>query len=185
MAKRKRTVRDALSSIDLVTHGPVRPVSSKHLVSTKSPEMSELEFGLIMAGNAFNRWVVRCMASAGLPDLTTIDVLVLHHAHHLDRPKKKADICFILNIEDTHTVTYSLKKLVSLGVIVGNKVGKEVFYTTTERGRQYVERYREVRERCLMASLADGLNDDIGHAAQLLRTLSGLYDQAARAAVSL
>lgn len=147
--------------------------------------MSELEFGLIMAGNAFNRWVVRCMAAAGLPDLTTLDVLVLHHVHHLDRPKKTADICFILNIEDTHTVTYSLKKLLSLGVISGNKVGKEVFYTTSELGRQYVERYREVRERCLMASLADGLNDDIGRAAQLLRTLSGMYDQAARAAVSL
>jgi predicted MarR family transcription regulator len=28
-----------------------------------------------MAGNAFNRWVVRCMAAADLPDLTTLDVV--------------------------------------------------------------------------------------------------------------
>ncbi|XXS69252.1 winged helix DNA-binding protein [Sorangium sp. So ce131] len=163
-------------------------VTSAHLVSPRSPELSELEFGLIMAGNAFSRWVVRCMAAAGLPDLTTLDVLVLHHVNHRERPKKTADICFILNVEDTHTVTYALKKLVGLGVVVGEKVGKEVFYTTTERGQELVARYREVREGCLLASIAGGdaaSNDELGRAARLLRTLSGIYDQAARAASSL
>ena len=32
-------------------------VSSAHLVSERSAEMSEFEYGLIVAGNAFNRWV--------------------------------------------------------------------------------------------------------------------------------
>ena len=31
-------------------------VSSAHLVSEHSAEMSEFEFGLIVAGNAFHRW---------------------------------------------------------------------------------------------------------------------------------
>lgn len=185
MAKRTQAGARAASPSATLARGSAPPVSSQHLVSKKSPELSELEFGLIMAGNAFNRWVVRCMAAAGLPDLTTLDVLVLHHAHHLERPKKTADICFILNIEDTHLVTYALRKLVGLGALGGKKVGKEVFYTTTARGRHYVERYREVRERCLMAGLPVDLNEGIGRAAQLLRTLSGMYDQAARAAVTL
>lgn len=43
--------------------GPI--VSSAHLVSAQSSEMSEFEFGLIVAGNAFHRWVVHCMAAAG------------------------------------------------------------------------------------------------------------------------
>ena len=42
-------------------------VSSSHLVSAKSVELSELEFGLIVAWNAFSRWAVRCMAAAGCP----------------------------------------------------------------------------------------------------------------------
>jgi len=50
---------------------PKQPiVSSAHLVSPHSAEMSEFEFGLIVAGNAFHRWIVHCMAAAGLKDLT-------------------------------------------------------------------------------------------------------------------
>lgn len=162
-------------------------VTADHLVSERSPQSSELEFALVMASNAFGRWVVRCMAAAGLPDLTFLDVMVLHHVHHRGRTKKMADICFILNVEDTHTVTYSLRKLVELGVIAGEEVGKEVFYGTTERGRKYVERYRELRETCLVETIAnsDADNEEIGRLAQILRTFSGLYDQAARAASSL
>ena len=54
-------------------------VSSSHLVSSRSVELSEFEFGLIVAWNAFSRWAMRCMAAAGCPDMTITDVLVLHH----------------------------------------------------------------------------------------------------------
>ena len=43
-------------------------VSSSHLVSPKAVQLSEFEFGLIVAWNAFSRWAVRCMAAAGRPD---------------------------------------------------------------------------------------------------------------------
>ena len=162
-------------------------VSSAHLVSEKSGELSEFEFGLIIAGHAFNRWVVRCMAAAGIKDLTTLDVLLLHHVNHRAREKKLGDISFMLNIEDTHVVSYSLKKLVSLGVIKSEKRGKEVVFFTTPKGQDYIQRYREIREACLVSSLrADGSeNVELGELARFLRTLSGLYDQAARAATSL
>jgi predicted MarR family transcription regulator len=54
-------------------------------------------------------------------------------------------------------------------------------------GRSYVERYREIRESCLIEALHadEGLNRDIGELARLLRMLSGVYDQAARSAASL
>lgn len=162
-------------------------VSSAHLASPHSVEMSEFEFGMIIASNAFNRWAVRCMAAAGLRDLTITDVLVLHHVHHRARNKKLADICFILNVEDTHVISYSLKKLMGLGVVHGERSGKEVTYSTTDAGRQFVERYRQIRERCLISSLtpAGVENAHVGELARFLRMLSGLYDQAARAASSL
>ncbi len=160
-------------------------VSSSHLVSPRSVELSEFEFGLIVAWNAFSRWAVRCMGAAGLPDLTITDVLVLHHVNHRARNKKLADICFVLNYEDTHVVAYALKKLVAAGLVSATKQGKEVFYTPTAEGEDFVRRYRAVRERCLVESLDTELNADIGELARLLRTMSGMYDQAARAATSL
>ena len=161
--------------------------SSAHLVSPDSAEMSEFEFGLIVAGNAFHRWIIHCMSAAGLKDLTPLDVLVLHHVTHRARDKRLADICFIMNIEDTHLVNYALKKLQGLGVVMSQKHGKEVTYAATDAGRAYVQRYRDIRESCLIDALKadDGLNRDIGELARLLRVLSGMYDQAARAAASL
>jgi len=160
-------------------------VSSSHLVSPKSVELSELEFGLIVAWNAFSRWAVRCMSAAGCPELTITDVLVLHHICHRARNQKVGDICFVLNVEDTHVVGYSLKKLLAAGLAQGDRVGKEVFYSPTPTGETAVARYREVREACLIDNLDADRNADIGESARLLRTMSGLYDQAARAATSL
>ncbi len=42
-----------------------RIVSSRHLVSERCAELSELEYALIMTSNAFNKWMVRCMTAAG------------------------------------------------------------------------------------------------------------------------
>ncbi|MDB5891241.1 MAG: transcriptional regulator [Polaromonas sp.] len=161
-------------------------VSSAHLVSPQTSEMSEFEFGLIVANNAFHRWIVHCMSAAGLKDLMPLDVLVLHHVTHRARNKRLADICFIMNVEDTHLINYSLKKLVNLQVVEASKNGKEVTYASTESGRAHVQRYREIRESCLIDAMNTdaGLNRDIGELARLLRVLSGMYDQAARAAAS-
>jgi len=160
-------------------------VSSSHLVSPRSLELSEFEFGLIVAWNAFSRWAVRCMAASGCPDLTITDVLLLHHVNHRARNKKLADICFVLNYEDTHVVAYGLKKLVAAGLVLAEKQGKEVFYSPTPEGEAAASRYREVREACLVDNLDVERNHDIGEMARLLRSMSGLYDQAARAATSL
>jgi len=162
-------------------------VSSSHLVSVRSPELSEFEFGLNTAYNAYSRWVVRCMGAAGVRDLTFLDVLVLHHVNHRGRAKRLADVCFVLNVEDTHLVTYSLKKLVSLGLVAGERVGKEATYATTPAGADACARYREIREQCLTSNFTEGSeeNVEIGELARLMRVLTGLYEQAARSATSL
>lgn len=162
-------------------------VSSAHLVSDTSAEMSELEFGLIVASNAFQRWITHCMAAAGLKDLTPLDVIVLHHVSHRARNKRLSDICFLMNVEDTHLVNYSLKKLQNLGVVQAQKNGKEVTYAATEAGVQHVSRYREIREICLIGSnvFDDKRNEELAELAKTLRLLSGIYDQAARSAASL
>ena len=166
---------------------PPRILSSEHLARGPHPSLSEFEFGLMVAHNAFARWAVRCMRAAGEPDLAVTDVLVLHHVHHRDRSKRLADICFTLNYEDSHVVNYSVKKLVSMKLARSEKVGKEVFYATTPAGADLLERFRKVRNRCLLPTVEGELADAelMSAMAARLRMLSGLYDQAARAASSL
>ena len=193
MEKQKRSAGKASAAapkvVSLRTGAPqARPqgkiVSSSHLAVSAMPELSEFEFGLIVVSNAFNRWVARCMSAAGLPGLAPMDVLVLHHVHHRARDKRLADIAFTLNVEDLHVVNYSLKKLLAVDVVETTRSGKEVLYRTSETGRVFIERYREIRERCLVTGLSrkHGDADTVEETARVLRWLSGLYDQAARAA---
>ncbi|MCE8011284.1 winged helix DNA-binding protein [Halomonas daqingensis] len=161
-------------------------VSSEHL-SHSAQELSELEFGLIISGHAFHRWMVRCMAATGYSELNSLDTLVLHSVNHRERAKRQSDICLVLNVEDTHTVTYALKKLAKLNLVKGEKQGKETFFRTTNEGREACSRYAEIREACLVDSLSSmGIERmEMSRLAGMLRAMSGLYDQAARAAASL
>jgi len=149
--------------------------------------LAEIELGAFGTSQAFQRWIVRCMAIAGLKDLTVVDVLVLHHVNHRASDKRLADISFVLNIEDSHVVGYSLRKLAGLGVIRADRHGKEVTYAITPSGQAFLRRYTEIREQRLIDALITiGLNNSVlGELAQYLRRMSGLYDQAARAATSI
>ncbi|AVO38519.1 winged helix DNA-binding protein [Pukyongiella litopenaei] len=164
-----------------------RIVSSRHLAEGEGWEASEFEYGLIIAHNAFYRWVQRCMGAAGVPDMSPLEILVLHNVNHRGREKRLSDICFLLNIEDTHTVNYALRKLLRLGLLASDKRGKEVFYSTSGDGRDLCDRYREVRDQCLTDVLSGtGIaGAELREVAAHLRALSGLYDQASRAAASL
>jgi len=163
-------------------------VSSAHLAQGSGAVLSEVEYGIIIASNAMQNWIVRCMVAAGGPEkVTYTDALVLHNIYHRNRAKRLADICFTLNIEDSHTVGYALRKLHKLNLIKVEKRGKESFYQVSRQGRGICERYAEIRQQCLVEALGDICNDnqDLHEIARLLRTLSGLYDQAGRAATSL
>jgi predicted MarR family transcription regulator len=165
--------------------GPI--VSSAHLADGALPSLSELEFGLILAGHAFDRWMVRCMTAAGEPGLAAIDVLVLHSVAHRDRPKRLADLCSVLGIEDTHLVLYAIKKLEKRGLVKSARAGKEKVISATGKGLETCLTYRSIREALLVQSIK-GIGLDpaaTSGVAATLRALSGHYDQAARAAASL
>ncbi len=165
--------------------GPI--VSSAHLASGALPALSEFEFGLILANHAFDRWMVRCMAAAGHPGLAALEILVLHSVTHRERPKRLADICLVLGIEDTHLVVYALKKLEARGLVTSARQGKEKLIAITDAGHAACMKYRDIREALLVKAVKNlGLDPDgLSTVAATLRALSGHYDQAARAAASL
>ena len=170
-----------------LTPGKRRIVSSRHLADGEGWEASEIEYGMIIAYNAFSRWMTRCMSAAGNTDLTPLEILVLHNTNHRGRDKRLTDICFLLNIEDTHTVNYALRKLLKMDLLTSEKRGKEVFYRTSTAGAALCDAYRDVRSRCFLDGLSklDMTGEEMREIAASLRALSGQYDQASRAAASL
>jgi predicted MarR family transcription regulator len=165
--------------------GPI--VSSAHLAEGGSPGLSEVEYGMILAFHAFSRWIVRCMSAAGLPGLSATEILILHTVRHRGREKKLADICLVLNIEDTHVASYAIRKLEAAGLVTTGKAAKEKTIKITNKGAEACSRYAQIRERLFGASTINArpAEDTLSEIAAVLRFLSGAYDQAARAAATL
>nr|WP_277923951.1 winged helix DNA-binding protein [Sphingomonas hankookensis] len=161
-------------------------VSSAHLADGAVPALSELEFSLTLAATAYHRWIARCATAAGIA-LAPLDVLILHTVRHRDRPKRLADVALVLDIEDTHLVTYAIRKLDQAGLVATHRAGKEKLVTATDKGRDFCTAYRDLRETMLAEAIAaDGPDAaQLSQAAALLRRLSGQYNQAARAAATL
>jgi predicted MarR family transcription regulator len=161
-------------------------VSSAHLAEGSFPELSEFEFGLTLVNHAYHRWMMRAIALAGHPDMSALEVLILHSIHHRGRAKTLADICLVLSIEDTHTVNYAVKKLRKAGLVQEGRQGKEKTVAVTEEGAAVCERYRDIRDRLLLSALEDlGIEQSqVSALSRLMRLMAGQYDQAARAAAT-
>lgn len=165
--------------------GPV--VSASHLAAGAMPSLSEVEYALNIATNAFQRWTVRCALAADGNGFTAMEVQVLHTVNHRARGKSLSDICLLLNIEDTHLVNYAIKKLEASNMVKTSKRGKEKIVSITKGGEKSCALYHQYREELLIKSVQTlGLDaKEVSKAATLLRALSGQYDQAARSAASL
>jgi predicted MarR family transcription regulator len=144
--------------------------------------MTQFELGMIVAKNSFDQWVSRCGAAAGMNGYSPLELLILHMIDYNSRPKRIADICFGLKIEDTHLVSYALKKLSKAQLVESKKHGKETFFSNTEAGSRIVQTYQDVREKILINSLAMLSSErlDLDKLAQTMRTLAAMYEQAAR-----
>lgn len=155
-------------------------VSSAHLATSRLPELSEFEYGLILAAHALDRWMVRCMAAAGAQDMSALEVTVLCLLARKGGQARQADIAIALGIEDTHQVAYVLKKLFSLKLLQRARSGKEVMYAISPAGGALCQQYAQVRETCLMQGLGseeiDG--ESLSAVVQILETLSGCYNRA-------
>lgn len=153
-----------------------------------SGELSELEFAIINLSYGFARWVETCMAASGTRGLSATDILVLHAVNHRARGRRLAEICMVLNIDDTHLVAYALKKLVAAGLAVVRRIGRESHYESTLKGDEVCLAYRSIREEFLVTSvrwLTDGRPlSMLPETTLLLRTLTALYDQAGRSATA-
>jgi predicted MarR family transcription regulator len=165
----------------------VEPGSAFTELQPLSVEMSEMELALIVLINAFYRWVDHCGTSAGVDDLSTMDLLVLHFILYRKRAMTVSELAFALSIQEIHLVTYSAKKLSRLGMLKGRRTGKEVSYQPTKISEAQYSRYLDVRRAHLIRTV--GNNPNIAQALNSLtdkfNALSAIYDQASRSIASI
>lgn len=183
---RKQAEEHALPLTDDETRSYI--VSSSHLATPGSEDLSEFEFALTVANHAFQRWVARGMAAAGMPELSPLDSLILHAIHHREREKSISDLLLTLNLSERHYLNYAMKKLDDLDLITRRKQGKEVFLAATEKGRALCIEYARLRRFCLLELIPSDrkvANVPISELAKALRVITGLYEQASRSAASL
>jgi len=175
-----------VSKINTEIDGNVPIVSSSHLVTDESASLSEFEYALTMVNNAFHRWMLSSAQACELHNMSPLDILVIHNIHHRNRAKRITDIAFTLNIDDTHNVSYSVRKLTKANLVSHQRKGKDTYYSVTKEGENFCLEYAKIREECLIKSLEQmNINDSLGEIAKTMRTLSGFYEQASRAASSL
>ena len=165
--------------------GPI--VSASHLADGAIPSLSEFEFALVILGNAYNRWIAACSNAAAGAGLSSMEVQILHAVNHRERPKSQAELCIMFNIEDTHVVSYALKKLEALEFVESGRRGKEKIVSITGKGAAHCIEYRRLREKVLIEPILSlGLDEKrISEISSLMRVMSGQYDQAMRSASSM
>ncbi len=161
-------------------------VSAAHLAEGAAPALSEVEYGLNILGAAYHRWMVGCATAAGQPGLSALEVVVVNTIRHRGRPKRQAEIALALAIDDAHLLTYALRKLERLGLVASTRQGKEKVVSVTAAGQEFCARYTALREAALAGPVARHGPDParLSELAALLRSLSGHYEQAARAAAT-
>ena len=152
--------------------------------SDESTRLSDLEFAMIVSINGFHSWVSHCAEAAGGRGMGPLDVLVLHAINQRARNKRLADICLVLNVEDTHTVAYALKKLEDYGYATHKQDGRDRIYEASPDGDAFCARYVEIREKALVDSLKGDEVDfaKLDDATRTLNRMTRHYAQASRTA---
>lgn len=156
-------------------------------IDPRARSMTQFELALVVVHNAFSQWTVRCGTAVGAGRFSSFDLLIIGFMNAKDQKVRAADIAFALKIEDTYTVQYALKKLATAHLVESQRSGKETLFQLTAAGKNLYKKYSIVRSNFLLDAVAMlSANDlDLDRLASVLRTISGIYEQAARNASSL
>lgn len=149
---------------------------------TRGELTTSFEFALMQVFEAYQRWAVQAARLVGNPDINYSEVVVLHVVRMQERAKDAATIAKLVNRDDLPNVLYSLRKLVSLGLVEKVKVGSGTYFKTTEQGRLETDRFAALRTDLLLKAMAEVANIDskLETVIALLKVMTGLYDSAAR-----
>jgi predicted MarR family transcription regulator len=164
---------------------PDDPFSEDNATSSDAQRLSKFEYHLITVMFGFFRWIETCMNAADLVGLNSLDILVLHALNRRPKGQRLSEIGLVMNIDDTHLVAYSLKKLMNAHLVSAKRLGRERIFITTVDGDAACIDYHRVREKFFVKEVVKRANEfeDFEKVAETLSNLASTYDRAGRAAL--
>jgi predicted MarR family transcription regulator len=149
-------------------------------------ELTEFEYAAIRFYAAFQRWNEAAVQAAGGAALTFTEASMLHVVRMQERPKSISLIATLLNRDDLSNLQYGLRKLRSHDLIrpTGGTSRKGFAYEVTPRGRALTDRIAAIATELVFSStraIAD-VEPKLVASADLLRLMTGIFDEAARIA---
>lgn len=146
-------------------------------------KLTEFEFLLWRVFFGFTRWQEDCQSCVdGSTDLMPHDIALLHVIRMKDRPKTQYELCKLLDRDDLPNISYSIRKLMKLGLIEQAKKsskGKVIAYQVTKAGLQNTENYKTIRKNILIKMFQDEFGEkDFSEVIKILSTIKNLYSEA-------
>lgn len=162
-----------------------RRYRSWHLAKTELEyRVTAFEWSLVQLNEAFARFVTELGTLTIASELKYSEHTILHAIRMQDRPKGGATIARLLNRDDLQNVQYGLRKLESLELIRKTREpgSTQAAYEITDKGRQRLEQYRDVRAELLIKRVEQIQNspEQLEALARLMSMLTGVYEEAAR-----
>jgi len=159
-----------------------------HLAKTEADStIVDLEFGFLRLMRAFNRFNENAVKSISGHTISAAEINLLHVIRMRDTGKSSAVLASLLNRDDYSNVQYGLKKLRDLKLIRvhSRSSSKQYSYDITAKGRALTEQFVQIREKRVtkpMQSIHEW-ESKLEDATDLIRLLTGIYEEAAREAL--
>lgn len=148
---------------------------------------TELEFALMRAFEGFGRWQSECLASVSVLAASGPENALLHIIRMNERPKSIKELARLTNRDDIPNIQYSLRKLVSAGLVEKQGSGRTgVTYKATDEGVKVTDSYSALRRALLIDEIRSlpGFSDKLQDAVRTLNVLTGIYEEVARVAAT-
>lgn len=156
---------------------------SSHAIQT-----TEFEWAVMRFFSAFERSCLQLSITAGAPEMTFQELVVLHVIGMQHHPQGSSVLARQLNRDDVPNLQYTLRKMEKRKLIKKSAGvhGKTALYELASTGRETVSRYASIREKLLngKTELVADIDERLEDASQLLAILTGIYDDVARAAAT-
>ncbi len=150
-------------------------------------DVTEVEYALMRSYEAFGRWQAECLATVIEFSASGPENELLHIIRMTDRPKSVRDLAQMTNRDDVPNIQYSLRKLLKGGLVKRMGSGRAgVTYEVTPLGYRVTERYADIRSVLLIEAVTriPEMADKLEDVARTLELMTGIYEQAARAAAT-
>lgn len=163
-------------------------------LATNTDEVTFIEFELLLwrSSAAFTRWQVDASKCVSRFEMTAYDIAVVHIVRLKNRPKTIIDIAKLLNRDDLPNISYSIRKLISYGLIrkfkekatSKIKTKKQASYEITDVGMKETDAFQEIKKNILLEKVKELVESgfDFKPVIRALSVMTGIYDESDRIA---